>query len=109
MGSRADDDFASTKNTYTAVKKVDLQSFWSDKARGTRDQLRSAGLEVREMHIDQTGDHFTFPITDSRHIDFKIVLGDAEFFTSLKVGSDLGTMDDIFAREAGDIGAGTAD
>ena len=61
------------------------------------------------MHLDQPINHLPLAITHNRHVNLGIVLGDAEFFTSPKVGGYLRAMDDIFARETGDVGTGTSD
>jgi hypothetical protein len=53
--------------------------------------------------------HLAFAITHTRHVDSAIFLGDAEFSTSPKVRGNLRAMDDIFARQTGDVRAGTSD
>jgi hypothetical protein len=44
------------------------------------------------MHLDQPINHLPLAIT---HVNLGVVLGDAEFFTSPKVGGYLRAMDDI--------------
>ena len=61
------------------------------------------------MHVDQAGHHFTLAITDSRHVDADIVLADSELHAAKEVGSDLGAVNNILARKAGNVGAGATD
>ncbi len=61
------------------------------------------------MHIDQAVDHLALALAHRRHVDPDILLADAEFLAAKKVGRDLGAVDDVLARQAGDVRARAAD
>src|SRR5258708_29082820 len=107
--TRADNNVFSAKNARSAFGKCYLNRFWSDKASRPHEQLCPARLEIIEMHLDQPINHLPLAITHKPQVNLGIVLVDAEFFTSPKVGCYLLAMDDIFARETGDVGTGTSD
>ena len=72
-------------------------------------QFRAAVLEIGEVHVDEAVDHFAFALAHAGHVDPPIVLGDAEFLAAAKIIRHLGAVDDVLARQTGDVGAGTAD
>src|SRR5262249_11727376 len=61
------------------------------------------------MHVHQAGDHFALALTYDRHAYIPTVFGDPEFLAALEIGSDLGAVDNVLARQTGDVGAGASD
>jgi hypothetical protein len=57
----------------------------------------------------QVLNHLALALTDGRHVDSPVILGDAEFLASPEVRSNFRAMDDVLARETGDVFAGTSD
>ena len=98
----------SAKDAGSSIGKRDLDRFRSDEATGTHHQLGPARLEFIQVYLDKVIDHPALSIAHGRHVDFTVVLGDAELLASEKIGSDLGAMDDVFAGKAGDVGAGAS-
>ena len=107
--ARADYHPFSAKNACTAFGKRDLDRSRPGEAAGALEQLRSARLEILEVHRYQSINHLPLPIAYTRHVDVGIVLSDAELSTSPEVRGNLRAMDDILARQTGDIGARTSD
>lgn len=58
------------------------------------------------MNIDEFLHHFAFAIGNGRHIDAVAGNVDAELCSACPVGSYLGGVDDVFARETGNVWAG---
>src|SRR5207237_1290429 len=48
-------------------------------------------------------------VADAGHVDPPAVLGETERLAAAEVGGDLGGVDDVLARQAGDVRAGAAD
>src|ERR1700730_16488357 len=105
----ADNNPFPPKDACAAISKRDLNGFGSDEASRPHKQFRPARLEICEVHVHQSVNHLPLAITHTRHVDLAIVLGDSEFSTSPKVRGHLRAMDDIFARQTGDVGAGASD
>src|ERR1700758_3789423 len=100
MRAGADYHISTTNDACASIVKLNLERFRTDKAGGSHKKLRAASLEFIEVHVDQTIDHFPLAIAHCRHVDLEIVFRDSELFASLKERGDLGTMDNVFARQA---------
>ncbi len=107
--ARADDDIFTAKNPRAAVGQRDLDGLGANETPRTHDELRATLLEIIEVHIDQPINHPALAIAYDRHVDPAVVLGDAEFPAPEKVGSHLGAMNDVLARQTGDVGTRPAD
>ena len=49
-------------------------------------------------HLQEIIEHFAFSVAHGSHIDVAIIPCDAELLAPAEIGSDLGTVDDVFAR-----------
>ena len=47
--------------------------------------------------------HLAFAVADARHVNREAVESDAKLFASANVGRDLRTVDNVLARQAGDV------
>src|SRR5271170_4972560 len=106
--TRADDDLFSAKRPFAAIRRYEFDGLGTGKTPGSDEQLRPARLEVGEVHVHQTVHHSALADAHGGHVDFAIVLADAEFLAAEKIGGNLGAVNDIFAWEACDVGTGTA-
>src|SRR5215469_3959951 len=106
---RADNNLFSAQDACAARRERHLNCFWPDKAPESHEQLCPARLEIRKVHVHQAVHHLPLAVTHSRHVDPGVVLGHTEFLTPPKVGGDLRAVDDVFARQTGDIRTGTSD
>src|SRR5262245_37738559 len=61
------------------------------------------------MNVNGVGHHLSLAFTHSGHIDAKAVDRDTELFTPAYVRSDLRTVNDVFAGQAGDVVARASD
>ena len=109
MTARANNDCFPVQDSNASFGKRDFDSFRSDEASRSHDNLHTARLEIRQVHVDKSVYHFAFTSAHARHIDFPSVLGDAELLASRKVRSDLRALNDVFAWETSDVGTGTSD
>ena len=92
-----------------AIGQRNLDRFRRDETSGSEKQFRAARFEIGQVHIHEPFDHLSFAVAHPGHVDLPIVFGDAEFFASGEVGSDLRAVDNILARKTGDVRARTAD
>src|SRR5262249_58339861 len=70
-------------------------------------QYRSRVSVVFKVHVVQTGHHLAFALADARHVNREAVVSDAKLFAPANVGRHLRTMDDVLARQASDVRAGS--
>ncbi len=70
-----------------------------------QNQYRSRVSVVFKVRVVEPAYHFAFAIADARHVDCEAVERYAKLFASANVGRDLRTVDDVFARQAGDVRA----
>ena len=61
------------------------------------------------MHFDQSIDHLPLAVADGGHVDLPVAVGDPELGAAAEIVGDLGAVDDVLARQAGDVGARPAD
>jgi hypothetical protein len=59
------------------------------------------------MHVYQAVHHLALAAAHCRHADRQSIFSDFKLFAPAEVKGNFGTMDDILARETGDVGAGT--
>ena len=95
--------------TRRPVGKSDLDRSWTYKPTcSSQDQDRAGVLVVFQIHLVQAGHHLALAVTDARHINRETVVTNAKFLASAKIGRDLGSVDDVLARQAGDVRARSA-
>src|SRR6478672_9217185 len=103
-----DDHIGSAELALRSIAQCGLHSPVSDEASGATNEFRAGLLVIVEIEFVQARYHRSFAATDGRHIDSEILPNDTEFLTSAKVGRDLRTVNDILARQAGDVRARSA-
>ena len=101
--------FLAFKVRLSPLGEVSSIVFRPRKTPEAHEQFSPAVLEFSEMHVHQSLHHLAFAFTHGAHVDPAIVLVDAELRAPEKIRGHLGTVDDIFAGQTGDVGAGTAD
>ena len=104
-GAGADNHVVPAQDAGFPVRQFDLDGFWSDETPGAHDNPGAARFEVFQVQVDQIIDHLAFSIANARHMDLSIVLGDPELRASPEIRSHLGAVNDILARETGDVWA----
>jgi hypothetical protein len=72
------------------------------------DEFGFAFGEVVEVGLEETFDHFALALADNGHVDVPFAVDDAELISAAEEVGDLGGVDDVFAGEAGNVGAGSA-
>src|SRR4029077_14933682 len=92
-----------------ATSKSDLDRFGANELSRSHDQLGAAGFVIGKMHFDEVMHHLASAFAHPPHVDPAIVFANPEFFAPPDIGGDLRAVDDILAREAGDVRARTAD
>ena len=109
-GPRAgiDDDILAAKRARPAVVQLGFDGLGADETPRAHDQFRAALLVIVEMNIDEVLDHLALAFAHRRHVDADILLADAELLAAKKERGDLGAVDDVFARQAGDVRARAA-
>src|SRR5213592_1277460 len=108
MGSGVDDHMFPMQKTDATVGGFDLDCFWCHKTPRTPDQFGSAFLVKVEMHVHQASDHLALAFNHGRYVGFRVVSVDSEFLASPEIGNNLRAMNDVFARQAGDVRAGAS-
>jgi hypothetical protein len=68
-------------------------------------ELGAALPVLLEMERDQAVDHRTLAVADGGHVDLPAARGNPELGAAAEVVADLGAVDHVLAREAGDVGA----
>src|SRR5215468_3277373 len=107
--SRTDDHVGAAQRTLGPVGESDLHGSRSDESTGSpQNQYGSRVSVVFKVHFIETGYHLAFALADARHVNREPVVSDAKLFASANVGGDLRTVDDVFARQASDVRAGSA-
>ena len=86
-----------------------LDCFRFRERRFTHDQFRAAGLELAEMNLHQLVDHLPFAAGDAGHVDANVSGHDAQARCGMNKRDGLGTVNDVLARQAGDVRARAAD
>src|SRR5215472_2863103 len=105
----ADDHVGAAQHTPCPVGESDLHSSRSDEPTvSSQNQYRSGASVVFKVHVIETGHHLALALADARHVDCEPVVSDAKLFAPANVGRDLRTVDDVFARQASDVGTGSA-
>src|SRR5579862_2782427 len=66
-------------------------------------------LKLARCTIHQALDHLALALTHTRHVDLAIIFGDSKLRASPEIGGHLRTVDNIFARQTGDIRARATD
>src|SRR5271156_2197415 len=107
--SGVNDDILPAQLACASFGQGHLDGFRPDKTSRTHDQFRPGLFVDVEMHIDQASDHLAFAVAHDRHVDARVLLADAEFFAPVEKRGDLRAVNDVLARQAGDVGTGTAD
>src|ERR1700730_10229953 len=108
-GAGADNNVVPAQDAGFPVRQCDLDGFWPDETPGAHDNLGATRFEVFQVQGDQIIDHLAFSIANARHMDLSIVLGDSELRASPEIRSHLGAVNDILARETGDVRARASD
>src|SRR6478672_5392343 len=104
----ADDHIGSAELALRSIAQGSLQSPGTDKTSGATNEFRSGPFVIVEIEFVQARYHRAFAAAHRGHIDFEILPNDAEFFTSANVGCNLRTVNDVLARQTGDVGARSA-
>src|SRR6266404_6464301 len=100
----ANDHVRSAELTPCSVAKCDLQSSRSDEAAGATNEFRSGLFVIVEVQFVQARYHPALTVTDGRHIDRDAISSDAELFTSADVRCNLRTVNNVLARQTGNVG-----
>ena len=87
----------------------DLDGLRRDETPAPHDELRAALPVLLQVHLDQAVHHLPLAVADGGHVDLPVAAGDPELGAPAEVVGDLGAVDDVLARQAGDVGAGPAD
>src|SRR5215471_19087276 len=104
-----DDHVRAAQQTLGPVGERDLHGSRSDEpTSSSQNQYRSRVSVVFKVHFIETGYHLAFALADAQHVDCEAVERDAKLLASANVGRDLRTVDDVFARQASDVRAGSA-
>src|SRR5215471_186836 len=108
-GTGTDDHVRAAQQTLSPVGERDLHGSRSDESTSSsQNQYRSRVFVVFKVHFIETGYHLAFALADARHVDCEAVERDAKLFASANVRRNLRTVDNVFAREAGDVRTGSA-
>src|SRR5215475_4732488 len=108
-GTGTDDHVRAAQQTLGPVGERDLHGSRSDEPTGpSQNQYRTRVSVVFQIHLVEAGYHFAFALADARHVDCEAVERDAKLFASANVGRDLRAVDDVLARQTGDVRAGSA-
>src|SRR5258708_14619358 len=107
-GSRVDDDPLCSKQAFAAFSKANVDGSGSNKASRAHDQFGTALFVQLKVHLDQACNHLALASAHRLHVNFPILLGNSEFLTSLEIGRDFGAMNNVLARKARNIRAGTS-
>src|SRR6266853_4149036 len=103
------DHVGAAQQTLGPIRESDLHSFRSDEPTGSsQNQYRSRVSVVFKIHVVEAAYHLAFAFADARHVNCEAVVSDAKLFASANVGRDLRTVDNVFARQAGDVRARSA-
>ena len=104
-----DDDGLAAERPGPARVERDLDRLRRDEAPVAHDELRAALPVLRQVHLDQSVDHLPLAVADGGHVDLPVAAGDPELGAAAEIVGDLGAVDDVLARQAGDVGARPAD
>src|SRR6476660_1788544 len=98
------DHIGGAQQTLGPIRESDLHSFRSDEPTGSsQNQYRSRVSVVFKVHVVEPRYHLAFAIADARHVDCEAVERDAKLLAAANVGRDLRAVDDVLARQAGDV------
>src|SRR5262249_23623950 len=98
-----DDHISSPESTRCSIRKYDFDRSWTDKATGAENEFRSALPIIFQIDVIPVRHHSAFALTYGAHVDSEISLRYPKLFTSPEMGSALCTMDDVLARQTGDV------
>ena len=104
-----DDDGLTAERPGPARVERHLDRHRRDESPLAHDELRAAFPVLREVHFDQSIDHPPLAVADGGHVDLPVAVGDPELGAAAEIVGDLGAVDDVLARQAGDVGARPAD
>src|SRR5580765_1337040 len=103
-----DDYIGSAELALRSIAQCGLHRPVTDEASVATNEFRSSLFVIVEIEFVQARYHRAFAVAHGRHIDSEIIPNDAEFLTSANVGCDLRTVNDVLARETGDVRARSA-
>src|SRR5713101_2539691 len=104
----ADDHVGAAQLTNSPVGESRLQRSRSYEQSGSENKIRSRVPVIFQIHLVQACDHLALAVTDAGHIDREAIASHAKLLASARVGCDLRTVDDVFAWQARDVRARTA-
>jgi hypothetical protein len=87
----------------------DFDCLRANEARGTEDEFRSGLLVIVEVRIVPVRYHPAFPVANRAHINGYVAFGYPELVASADIRGNLRTMYNVFAGEAGNVRARSAD
>ena len=103
-----EEDTVGAEGAGATCVECDFDGFFSDEAAEAHDDLGVAFGVVAEVHVAKAVDHALAAGADPHHIDVPVAVDDAELGAVLEERGDFGGVDDVFAGQAGDVGAGAA-
>src|SRR6476646_3645753 len=103
-----DDHIGSAELTLGSIAQCGLHRPVTDEASVATNEFRSSLFVLVEIEFVQARYHRPFAAAHRRHIDFEIIPNDAELFTSANVGCNLRTVNNVLARQTGDVRARSA-
>ena len=94
-----------------AVGKFDLDGLGADESPVAEDKFRAGGLVVLEVDVVPARYHFAFAFADGAHVcgETAVHADNAELAAAGEVRGDFCAVNDIFAGQAGGVGARAAD
>src|SRR4051812_3741991 len=92
-----------------AILRSHLHRFGLHKARLTKDQLSAAGSIAIQVEIDEILDHMAFASPHASHIDGYGSRCGSKFGRTSNQLHDLGAVNDVLTRQAGDVRTGPTD
>ena len=108
-GTEVEEDAIAFDDARAAGIQGNFHFLGGDKARRAHDQLRARLFIKFQVDLDVAFDHFAFAALDAGHIGGERAEIEAEFGGARGVGVHFGALNNVFAGQAGDVGAGAAD
>ena len=108
-GASVEEDVVRAQGARTTSVEGDFDGLVGDEATKAHDDLGVGLCVIGEMHVAEAVDHALTTGADGLHVNVPFAVDDAELCAALEEGSDLCRVNDVFTRQAGDVGAGSAD